>query len=208
MQRVEVFGRSCKGCGMAGARQAKLDAAAHCAVAAYRGFCHAFSAMCALEWQQGCRRNTGGFRTASATRAHVALPTSSAGKRTKGRSEAIGNRRLLRRRDMPKNVRSLTTTQLGMTSPLGATLLVLSLLPLASASNSTDDGLSGGAIAGIIIGSLAGVILIGAIVWYFFFREMPAQASGAATSVSIDANAQENTLPMVALRVSGHDDDL
>ena len=79
--------------------------------------------------------------------------------------------------------------------------LLLAIAPLAAA----DDGLSGGAIAGIIIGSLAGVGIIGALVWHFYLRKnasMGSKLNMASTSRSIG----ENALPMVALPVHGDDD--
>lgn len=88
-----------------------------------------------------------------------------------------------------------------------ALLLVLPLATASNSSNSTDDGLSGGAIAGIVIGSLAGVAILGGLVWWLFFKEgamygMKSAPTPAPTSVSMS----DNHLPMVALRVS--DDDL
>ena len=71
-----------------------------------------------------------------------------------------------------------------------------------------DDGdsLSGGAIAGIVIGCVAGLAIIGAAVWYFFMRpegrfSMTQRAVEAGTS----AGAEGNNLPMFAMRISGDD---
>lgn len=91
------------------------------------------------------------------------------------------------------------------------TLLTLALVSTASATNHTDDGLSGGAIAGIIIGSLAGVILLGLGVWWFFIKDMGSETKGADGDAAVESYAgaprTQRDLPMVALRVSGHDDD-
>lgn len=60
-------------------------------------------------------------------------------------------------------------------------------------TNTTSDGLSGGAVAGIVIGSIAAVSLIGFAVWYFFLREgatgtlsnvLPGIGSGAGDSAN------------------------
>ena len=87
----------------------------------------------------------------------------------------------------------------------------------ANDTNTTNDGLSGGAIAGIVIGSLAGVAAIGAAVWYFFLKEgamygmgsafRPGAPSAMTTSpAATGRKLGENHLPMVALKVSENDD--
>jgi len=87
--------------------------------------------------------------------------------------------------------------------------LVASALPLALASNATEDeGLSGGAIAGIIIGCLAGAGAIGAAVYYFYLRpgaSMGSMGSSGDTPASTARHLGENNLPMVALRVKNDD---
>lgn len=96
-------------------------------------------------------------------------------------------------------------------------LLVLTLVPLASAANdtnaTTDDGLSGGAVAGIIIGSLLVVSVIGAAVWHYQCRpkvrypliKFPGSAASGSAATT-DAKATDNHLPMVAVRVNVDDD--
>lgn len=116
-------------------------------------------------------------------------------------------------RDMPFSFRGRAVLAVSMQANNLLTLLALTSLPLASATNHTDDGLSGGAIAGIIIGSLAGVILIGLAVWWFFFRGMEGSTKSGGDDASIESYAGSGKrdgreLPMVALRVSGNDDDL
>ena len=77
--------------------------------------------------------------------------------------------------------------------------------------NSTDDdsGLSGGAVAGIVIGSLAGVTAIGVGVWYFFLRK-GATGLGAASGPAMATAGKfgDNNLPMMAMRVNDNDDEL
>lgn len=89
--------------------------------------------------------------------------------------------------------------------------LVASALPLALASNATeeDEGLSGGAIAGIIIACLAGAGAIGAAVYYFYLRpgaSMGSMGSSGDTPASTARHLGENNLPMVALRVKNDDE--
>lgn len=99
-------------------------------------------------------------------------------------------------------------------------LFVLTLVPLASAeanatnatNATTDDGLGGPAIAGIIIGSLLVASVIGVAVWVRWYRpavkprvEFPCSgASGSAPTTT--AKAGGNHLPMVAVRVNVDDD--
>ena len=63
--------------------------------------------------------------------------------------------------------------------------------------------MSGGAIAGIIVGSLAAVVIIGALVWYFF---KGGSKEGGSKAADTAAQMGSNSLPMVALRVSDDDD--
>ena len=88
-------------------------------------------------------------------------------------------------------------------------LLLAAVLPLVVASNHSDgdDAMDGGVIAGIVIGSLAGVGLIAALVYYFYLKpgamygskiKMPPATTGAAVAT--------NNLPMVALKVTDEDD--
>lgn len=92
--------------------------------------------------------------------------------------------------------------------------LLLATLGFALATNDTNsssDGLDGGAIAGIVIGSLAGVAAIGAGVWYFFLKEGAmygsggGSAAGAGGAAAVGSKLGANHLPMVALKVSGDD---
>lgn len=115
------------------------------------------------------------------------------------------------RRDMPHDTRHQAVQRASMSSQGLLSLLTLACLSTVSATNHTDDGLSGGAIAGIIIGVLACLIIIGLVVYYFFFRDMGASAkdSGGSGTIGYAASAgdsDERHLPMVALRVSGNDD--
>lgn len=117
------------------------------------------------------------------------------------------------RRDIPFAARRRAVQAVSMQAINLFTLLSLMSLPLASATNHTDEGLSGGAIAGIIIGALAGVIIIGVLVYWYFFREMGSEAKSGdadadATASYAGGARDQRDLPMVALRVSGHDDDL
>ena len=96
----------------------------------------------------------------------------------------------------------------------GLFTILFALVALVTAAtndtNSTSE-LSGGAIAGIVIGSLAGVAAIGALVWYLFFMNgaMYAGASGPAGAVTTGGQAGgSNHIPMVALRVARDDDEL
>ena len=88
-----------------------------------------------------------------------------------------------------------------------ALLLVLPLATASNSSNSTDDGLSGGAIAGIVIGALAGVAVIGGIVFVLFFKEgaMYGSKKSAPTPAPTSVSMSDNHLPMVALRVNEDD---
>lgn len=88
---------------------------------------------------------------------------------------------------------------------------LLALVTAATNDTNSTSELSGGAIAGIVIGSLAGVAAIGALVWYFFFMDgaMYAGASGPAGAATTGGQAGgSNHIPMVALRVSGNDEEL
>lgn len=91
-------------------------------------------------------------------------------------------------------------------------LLTLACFAVANADNHTGDGLSGGAIAGIVIGALAGVIVIGLALYWYFFRDMGSETKSGEGGDAIESYAggarDQRDLPMVALRVSGHDDDL
>ena len=88
------------------------------------------------------------------------------------------------------------------------------LLPFAAADNHSSDtnstgGLDGGAVAGIIIGVLAALGLIGAGVWYFLkegamYGTKKVTAAAATTSSRMDSNH----LPMMAMRVNNGDEDL
>ena len=95
-------------------------------------------------------------------------------------------------------------------------LVILSIfLQIALADNHTNstDGLSGGAVAGIIIGVIAGIGLLGAGAWFLFFKEGAMYASvigrGAPTGSAISSSASSlggNHLPMMAMRVNGDDE--
>ena len=83
----------------------------------------------------------------------------------------------------------------------------------ANDTNTTSDGLSGGAVAGIVIGVIAGLGLVGALVWFLFFKEGAMYGSvvgsgapdGSAISIAVSASGG-NHLPMMALKVSGDED--
>jgi len=89
-------------------------------------------------------------------------------------------------------------------------LLLAAVLPLVVAHNHSDDGddaLDGGVIAGIVIGSLAGVGLIAALVYYFYLK--PGAMYGSKikmTSAATGGAIATNNLPMVALKVTDEDD--
>ena len=83
------------------------------------------------------------------------------------------------------------------------------LVPLVSADNHSTDtnstgGLSGGAIAGIIIGTLAGVGVLGAGVWYFFLKESAMYKMGGAakSAAPVSSRFGDNNLPMMAMPVN------
>jgi hypothetical protein len=87
------------------------------------------------------------------------------------------------------------------------------LLSFVAADNHSTDtnstgGLDGGAIAGIIIGVLAAVGLIGAGVWYFFLKEgaMYAAKTTAGGAATTSSRIDSNHLPMMAMRVNGEED--
>lgn len=92
-----------------------------------------------------------------------------------------------------------------MQSSLFTSLL---LLPLAAATNHTDDGLSAGEVTGIVIGSLATVVVIGGLIWYFFFMKGGAYGTKKPSDepVPTSVSTSENHIPMVALRID--DDEL
>lgn len=82
-----------------------------------------------------------------------------------------------------------------------------------NSTNSTSDGLSGGAIAGIVVGSIAGVALIGAAAYFLFLKDgavyanvIGRGASTASSAASISSSAGKNHLPMMAMRVSGDEE--
>ena len=91
-------------------------------------------------------------------------------------------------------------------------LLFLTFVWATLASNHTgnstddDDGLSGGAVAGIIIGSLAGVTAIGVGVWYFFLRSGATGMAAASGPMATAGKYGENNLPMMAMRVNNDED--
>lgn len=89
------------------------------------------------------------------------------------------------------------------------------LLPFAAADNHSSDtnstgGLDGGAVAGIIIGVLAALGLIGAGVWYFFLKEgaMYGTKKVTAAAATTSSRMDSNHLPMMAMRVNNGDEDL
>lgn len=65
---------------------------------------------------------------------------------------------------------------------------------ISTDSSSSSDGLSGGAIAGIVIGCLIGVGLMAGVVWYLFMNAVPAKtplAASAAITENPVANKQQ-----------------
>jgi hypothetical protein len=46
-------------------------------------------------------------------------------------------------------------------------------------TNTSSTGLSAGVVAGIVLGSLAGVGLLGAVVWFWMFREVRSDLGGS-----------------------------
>lgn len=93
--------------------------------------------------------------------------------------------------------------------------LLLSIVSVIADSDSgsgddSTDGLSGGAIAGIIIGTLAVLGAIGGAVYYYLLRD-GAKARGRMmySDKAPDGTASrfgDNHLPMMAMPVSGDDD--
>jgi len=92
--------------------------------------------------------------------------------------------------------------------------LALLLLPIVSViadnhTNSTGD-LSGGAIAGIVIGALFGVGALGGAVWFFFLKEGAMYKMGGAAvtagPAAVSSRFGDNNLPMMAMRVNGDDE--
>jgi len=98
--------------------------------------------------------------------------------------------------------------------------LALLLLPVVSviADNHTAEttnstgGLSGGAVAGIIIGGLFGLGAVGGAVWFFFLKEGAMYKMGGAAvtagPAAVSSRFGDNHLPMMAMRVNGGDDEL
>ena len=91
--------------------------------------------------------------------------------------------------------------------------LLLETACAANDTNTTSEGLSGGAVAGIIIGVVAGIGILGAVVWFLFFKQGAMYASvigrggTASTAASIASSAGGvNNLPMMAMKVSVDDD--
>lgn len=88
-------------------------------------------------------------------------------------------------------------------------LLLAAVLPLVVAHNHSDDGddaLDGGVIAGIVIGSLAGVGLIAALVYYFYLKPGAMYGSKIKVPTTTGGAIATNNLPMVALKVTDEDD--
>ena len=74
----------------------------------------------------------------------------------------------------------------------------------------SSGGLSGGAKIGIVIGSFAGLVILGSLLYYFYTRSDMA-GSTSATPKEQDgtfflSSLEENHLPIVALKASGNDD--
>jgi hypothetical protein len=66
---------------------------------------------------------------------------------------------------------------------------------MSEANTNTTGGLEGGAIAGIVIGSILGVSLIGFTVWYFFLRQgATGTLSGVITGIGAGAGESSNTV--------------
>ena len=87
-------------------------------------------------------------------------------------------------------------------------ILLAAVLPLVVAHNHSDgdDALDGGVIAGIVIGSLAGVALIGALVYYFYLKPGAMYGSKIKMPTTTGGAIATNNLPMVALKVTDEDD--
>lgn len=84
-------------------------------------------------------------------------------------------------------------------------LSTVSVIADSGSGDDTDDGLDGGAIAGIVIGVLAALGVIGGLVYYYYYRPMKME-SKSTTPASTSTHFGDNHLPMVALKVSGDDD--
>ncbi len=82
--------------------------------------------------------------------------------------------------------------------------------PTAPPPPPSSPALDGGEIAGIAIGSVFAVVLIGLVVYWFCFRKKnPTVTMEGTASYGAQAGKEEGrNMPMVALRVSGHDEDL
>ena len=86
--------------------------------------------------------------------------------------------------------------------------LLLALVAVVAADDTNSTGLDGGVVAGIVVGSIAGVAILGGLIYYFFVRS----GSTGAAKLGIGANAanaarQPQQLAMLPLALGPQNDE-